>query len=212
MPKLMFQPKWFETSRDIKVEDIVSFLKHDSLLSKMYQYGMITNIEYGKDGIVRRVDVKYWNANENVNRSTKQSARDIVDTSRRWNQHNGRTRYDDTLIAANANSKFQENVSNKQTFLNHVGECCLKIGVLSKILSLYLYYLLRIFLFFTDSDKIFYYLWVLWQLQHVFNVEFSLIIIFLLRELQYKRSSKTLLVSQILWTGTSQYKRFSRFC
>ena len=128
MPKLMFQPKWFETSRDIKVEDIVSFLKHDSLLSKMYQYGMITNIEYGKDGIVRRVDVKYWNANENVNRSTKQSARDIVDTSRRWNQHNGRTRYDDTLIAANANSKFQENVSNKQTFLNHVGECCLKIG------------------------------------------------------------------------------------
>ena len=48
--------------------------------------------------------------------------------SRRWNQHNGRTRYDDTLIAANANSKFQENVSNKQTFLNHVGECCLKIG------------------------------------------------------------------------------------
>ena len=48
MPKLMFQPKWFETSRDIKVEDIVSFLKHDSLLSKMYQYGMITNIEYGK--------------------------------------------------------------------------------------------------------------------------------------------------------------------
>ena len=77
----MFQPKWFETSRDIKVEDIVSFLKHDSLLSKMYQYGMITNIEYGKDGIVRRVDVKYWNANENVNRSTKRSARDIVDTS-----------------------------------------------------------------------------------------------------------------------------------
>ena len=56
----MFQPKCFETSRDIKVGDIeLSFLKHDSLLSKMYQYGMITNIEYGKDGIVRRVDVKY---------------------------------------------------------------------------------------------------------------------------------------------------------
>ena len=56
----------------------MSFLKHDSLLSKTYQYGMITNIEYGKDDIVRSVDVKYWNANENVNQSTKQFARDIV--------------------------------------------------------------------------------------------------------------------------------------
>ena len=52
VPKLMFQPKWFQTSRDVKVGDIELFLKHDSLLSKMYQYGMITNIEYGKDGIV----------------------------------------------------------------------------------------------------------------------------------------------------------------
>ena len=56
----------------------MSFLKHDSLLSKTYQYGMITNIEYGKDGIVRSVDVKYWNANGNVNQSTKRFARDIV--------------------------------------------------------------------------------------------------------------------------------------
>ena len=32
---------------------------------------MITNIEYGKDGIVRREDVKYQNANENINQSTK---------------------------------------------------------------------------------------------------------------------------------------------
>ena len=32
---------------------------------------MITNIEYGKDGIVQRVDVKYQNANENINQSTK---------------------------------------------------------------------------------------------------------------------------------------------
>ena len=39
---------------------------------------MITNIEYGKDGIVRSVNVKYWNANENVNQSTKRFARDIV--------------------------------------------------------------------------------------------------------------------------------------
>ena len=43
VPKLMFQSKWFQTSRDIQVGDIVLFLKYNSLLSKMYQYGMITN-------------------------------------------------------------------------------------------------------------------------------------------------------------------------
>ena len=60
------------------------FLKHDSLLSKTYKYGMITNIEYGKDGILRRVDVKYQNANENVNRSTKQTCKRCrCNTSRR---------------------------------------------------------------------------------------------------------------------------------
>ena len=67
----MFLPKRFKTSRDVKVGAIVLFLKHDSLLSKTFQYGMITNIEYGKDSIVQSVDVKYRNANENVNRSTK---------------------------------------------------------------------------------------------------------------------------------------------
>ena len=110
VPKLMFQPKWFQTSRDVKVGDIVLFLKHDSLLSKTFQYGMITNIEYGKDGIVRRVDVKYRNANENVNRSAKRSARDIVvihdvdeiDIIEELG-----------MIATNTNSNFQENESNK---------------------------------------------------------------------------------------------------
>ena len=43
------------------------FLKHNLLLSKTCQYGMITNVEYGKDGIVRGVYVKHRNANENVN-------------------------------------------------------------------------------------------------------------------------------------------------
>ena len=97
-------------SRDVKVGDTVLFLKHDSLLSKTYQYGMITNIEFGKDDIVRRVDVKYRNANENVNRSTKQSARDIVAI-----HHVGEIDIIEELgmIATNANSKFQENESNK---------------------------------------------------------------------------------------------------
>ena len=86
------------------------FLKHGSLLSKTHQYGMITNIEYGEDGIVRRVDVKYRNASENVNRSTKWSAWDIVVI-----HHVDEIDIIQELgmIATNANSKFQENEPNK---------------------------------------------------------------------------------------------------
>ena len=103
-------PKQFKTSRDVKVGAIVLFLKHDSLLSKTFQYGMITNIEYGKDSIVRRVDVKYRNANENVNRSTKWSAGDIVvihpvDETDMMEELG--------MIPTNTYSKLQENESNK---------------------------------------------------------------------------------------------------
>ena len=103
-------PKQFKTSRDVKVGAIVLFLKHDSLLSKTFQYGMITNIEYGKDSILRRVDVKYRNANENVNRSTKWSAGDIVVI-----HHVDETDMMEELgmIATNTYSKLQENESNK---------------------------------------------------------------------------------------------------
>ena len=85
-------------------------LKHDSLLSKTFQYGMIKNIEYGKDSFVRRVDVKYQNANENVNRSTKWSAGDIVII-----HHVEETDMMEELgmIATNTYSKLQENESNK---------------------------------------------------------------------------------------------------
>ena len=40
VPKLMHHPKWFQTDRDIKVGDIVLFLKQENQLSSTYQYGM----------------------------------------------------------------------------------------------------------------------------------------------------------------------------
>ena len=77
---------------------------------KRFNMEWLKNIEYGKDSFVRRVDVKYQNANENVNRSTKWSAGDIVII-----HHVEETDMIEELgmIATNTYSKLQENESNK---------------------------------------------------------------------------------------------------
>ena len=54
------------------------FTKTDSLICSTYQYGMITAVEPSKDGIVRKVRVKYHNANETTNRETFRSVRNLV--------------------------------------------------------------------------------------------------------------------------------------
>ena len=78
VPKLMTQPKWFKIDQHVKEGDIVLFLKHDSVLSSTYQYGMITGTESGRDGIIRKVKVKYQNHNEDVNREAYLSVRNLV--------------------------------------------------------------------------------------------------------------------------------------
>eukprot|EP00794_Sanderia_malayensis_P001062 gene1062-biopygen292 len=45
---------------------------------RSYTYGMVTDAIVGKDGKVRRVAVKYRNANENVVRETSRSVRNLV--------------------------------------------------------------------------------------------------------------------------------------
>ena len=77
---------------------------------KRFNMEWLKNIEYGKDSFVRRVDVKYQNANENVNRSTKWSAGDIVII-----HHVEETDMMEELgmIATNTYSKLRENESNK---------------------------------------------------------------------------------------------------
>ena len=37
VPKLMRQPKWFDSSRDIKIGDVVVFLKDEKEFSRLYQ-------------------------------------------------------------------------------------------------------------------------------------------------------------------------------
>ena len=62
IPNIMHQPKWFRTEYNLKEGDIVLFLKQDSFLSKIYQYGMVVSVQQSSDSIIRKVKVKYRNA------------------------------------------------------------------------------------------------------------------------------------------------------
>ena len=78
VPKLMEQPKWFRSDRDMKQGDIVIFLKQESEIGSKYQYGIIAATEIGRDGKIRKVHVRYRNHNEKVDRITFRSTRASV--------------------------------------------------------------------------------------------------------------------------------------
>ena len=78
VPKLMEQPKWYNTDRDMKICDIVLMLKQEGILNSTYQYGMVQEIQRDKDGIIRQVKVKYRNSNENQDRFTCRSVRKLI--------------------------------------------------------------------------------------------------------------------------------------
>jgi len=78
VPKLMHHPKWFNSDTDLKKGDVILFLKSEKEFVNDYQYGMIESITQGEDGKVRSVNVKYRNHNEQVNRFTNRSSRQLV--------------------------------------------------------------------------------------------------------------------------------------
>ena len=78
VPTLMPQPKWFHSSADIHVGDVILFLKSDKEFEKLYQYGIIQSLKHSKDGLVRAVVIEYQNNNENVKRLTTRGVREIV--------------------------------------------------------------------------------------------------------------------------------------
>ena len=78
VPKLMFHPKWFNSERDVKVGDVILFLKNEGSLNNTYQYGMIKDVEFSKDDKIRKVTIKYPNINENTNRETRRTVQNIV--------------------------------------------------------------------------------------------------------------------------------------
>ena len=57
----------------MRERDVVLFLKQDSLLSKVYQYGMVVLVQQSSDDVIRKVKKKYRNTNENVERETFRS-------------------------------------------------------------------------------------------------------------------------------------------
>ena len=74
----MDQPKWFKTDRDLKPGDIVLFLKQEKELCEVYQYGIVETVHRGRDGIIRKADVRYRNASETTNRTTCRSVRSLI--------------------------------------------------------------------------------------------------------------------------------------
>ena len=78
VPKLMEKPKWYLTDRDMKICDIVLFLKQEGALAKTYQYGMVHEVEKGQDGVIRKALIKYRNYNENIDRFTLRSVRQLI--------------------------------------------------------------------------------------------------------------------------------------
>ena len=73
----MHQPKWFRSEYHLKDGEIVLFLKHDSTVNKIHQYSMVKSVKKSSDEIIRKVRVKYRNANESTDRETYRSAHQI---------------------------------------------------------------------------------------------------------------------------------------
>ena len=78
VPKLMNQPKWYDSDRDLKSGDIVLFLKNDKELCSDYQYGKILSTKTSSDGKIRSAEVLYRNSNEIIDRTTTRAARQLV--------------------------------------------------------------------------------------------------------------------------------------
>ena len=78
VPKIIHQPKWFKQDTDIMINDIVLFLKNDSILCSTYQYGIIKDVSPGRDGRIRKVTVAYKNANESTFRTSSRAVRELV--------------------------------------------------------------------------------------------------------------------------------------
>ena len=77
VPKLLFRPKWFKDNVDIKVGDIVYFCKSDSDVGSPWMLGVVSAVDRSRDGIVRKLDIKYRNASETQDRTTQRNVRTV---------------------------------------------------------------------------------------------------------------------------------------
>ena len=78
VPKLMFQPKWYKTSEELKEDDLVYFPRTESALDKKWILGAVNGIERGRDGLIRIVDIRYKNRGVGPFEITSRSIRRVV--------------------------------------------------------------------------------------------------------------------------------------
>ena len=78
VPTLIERPKWHTSDKDLKVGDIVLFLKSEKEFEKEYQYGIVHCVKSGRDNKIREVEIEYTNHNELTRRRTKRGVRDLV--------------------------------------------------------------------------------------------------------------------------------------
>jgi hypothetical protein len=78
VPSLIERPKWHTSDLEVKVGDIVLFLKTENEMTDQYQYGQVSSVQRGRDGLIRKIDIKYKNNTENVFRTTHRTVREIV--------------------------------------------------------------------------------------------------------------------------------------
>ena len=71
----MHQKQGFRNDRDLVPGDIVYFQKSESALSSAWTLGRVDQVVRSRDGLIRRVIVKYRNSNEEFDRVTERSAR-----------------------------------------------------------------------------------------------------------------------------------------
>ena len=79
MPKIMFRPKWFDSSKDLAIGDLVYFQKEDGVLGKAWIIGRIEQVvKSGRDQKIRRVVIKYQNRDEDYPRFTDRTVLKLV--------------------------------------------------------------------------------------------------------------------------------------
>ena len=107
--------KWVDGDSEIKVGDIVYFRKQENELASEWTLGKVDQVEVSKDGIVRRVHIKYQNFGEDFPRYTDRAARSlsklmhIDDTT--WKQ-------DMDLVEKLINEQINEDISDEVEDLN----------------------------------------------------------------------------------------------
>ena len=78
LPKLMHKPQGTHGDRNLEVGDVVLLLKQEGALAGHYQFGMVVKVVESEDNIVRKVEVKYRNWTEQVDRSSIRSVNNLV--------------------------------------------------------------------------------------------------------------------------------------